>query len=559
MSDSLSYLFRYRNLLTGDTLGAHRAIIEAHESCWWGWWQRPAEDARLDLWEGLQDEVAQAGAIIGLFNSEPGNGEVHLARVVAVVPPRPDGRAPSVPDGETDLIPEYYRATPFSSAWLRLDEIAADPVDLKNFYNKHSFRRAPRLAGISQAQRDKFLGKLVLDADELRSMDTTIWELRKARRDDRQERILTASTHVTEAVSAQPIPLQSNRVLHLSDLHFTVTGPTRTEHRWQLINEGPSTLHQRVCSALGPDPGIGLVVISGDISYLATHDEFYEAFRFIHALLGALKLGPDHLVIVPGNHDIAWTREGERWTPRKPVSEAPEQATANYRRFYERIFRHPAASHLGMARRFVCPNGVCLELGALNTSALEQGKHWLAGMGRVADGALADVASTLGWSDGPTAALRMLVLHHHLTATEDVQRPTEFERGFGMAADARKTLREAARHRVALALHGHRHRPFLGGEDVYGELEATAPRWALGHVGIVGAGSAGSTSVDKNDNYFNLLELHPNRIDLTMYRADSPEQTRGEFRVMANWSAPLEFETGSPRLGAWTPREHGEQ
>jgi len=55
MSDTLR-VFRYRDLLTDDTLGKHRELITAKGSCWWGWWQRPNEDRRDHLWEELEQE-----------------------------------------------------------------------------------------------------------------------------------------------------------------------------------------------------------------------------------------------------------------------------------------------------------------------------------------------------------------------------------------------------------------------------------------------------------------------------------------------------------------------
>lgn len=211
-----------------------------------------------------------------------------------------------------------------------------------------------------------------------------------------------------------------------------------------------------------------------------------------------------------------------------------------------------AAAHLGIARRFVCPNGICLEVGALNTSALEQGKDWLAGMGRVADGAFEDVASTLGWAHAESLSLRLLVLHHHVTSTEDILPTHEFARGFGMATDARQTLRQAASHGVQLILHGHRHRPFLATEQVYAPLEYTQRRWSLGRVGIVGGGSAGSTSVDNDSNFFNLIGLHPHELELTVYRAHSSQQSKASFETMRTWTASLTSNAGRLELGDWT-------
>ena len=545
------YLFRYRDLLTTDTLGEHRELIDEHGSCWWGWWQRPGEQPRQDAWDTLARHLQTTGSVrIGLFNSDPQKDteQIHWATLTKVIPPQVGGSAPKLPDAETRLVPEYYRETPFSSAWMRLSEI--DKSAENEFFGRYAFAEAPRLRGISKLQSDRFVDKIVLDADELRTMDTTIWKVRPQQDGDRQERILTAAAGLTGALSHQPVLLGGCRILHISDLHFAIK--MRNEHRWAIINEHQTTLHERILSAVGEASGIGLVVLSGDITHIAAREEFYEAFRFIHGLLGALQLGPEHLVMVPGNHDIGWSRhEDDVWTYDAPVEQADELAMAPFRLFYERVFRHPASPCLGMARRFVLPNGLTLEIGGLNSSGLKYGQNYLAGMGRLPDGAFDEIRTTLGWSEEPSAALRLLVHHHHLSATEDVLPAGEFTRGFGMSVDAKQTLRKAARHGVQLVLHGHRHQPYLGAEQVYAELERTQPKYSLGRVGIVGGGSAGSTSVTNDTNFFNVLDLRTSGISLSVYAARSTEGRRDSFARMNTFVAPLRSEGGRLILGEW--------
>jgi hypothetical protein len=438
MSTNNLILFRYRNLLTSTTLDEHRKIINKYGYCWWGWWQRPAEDRQDQIWKDLQDKLKTVGQIrIGLFDSEPEREAVHFATLTAVLPPDGD-RAPVLSEEDLEKVPPYYRDAPFSSAWMRLTTIDPEPTQ---FFGCYSFARAPPLNGITPLDRAHYTNKVIIDAAELRSMDTTIWECRKKSKTDRSDRILTASSNVTNALSPRPILLRSSTILHISDLHLA----SGKAHIWDLIGSGNQTLHARITQALRDTINVGLIVISGDLTCVASDKEFYEAFRFVHALLGALKLGPEQLIVVPGNHDLMWTKNAARVDGDK-VSEAPADAQRSYRlAFYERVFRHPAATHLGMARRYVCPNGLTLEIGGLNSSGLEQGKNWLAGMGRVADGALDEIAHALGWkAKEPSTALRLLVHHHHLTATEDILPLSGFERGFGMASDAKKTLQAAS-------------------------------------------------------------------------------------------------------------------
>jgi DNA repair exonuclease SbcCD nuclease subunit len=53
-------------------------------------------------------------------------------------------------------------------------------------------------------------------------------------------------------------------------------------------------------------PPIDLVIVSGDIAEQGKQDEFAQAREFLDQLCGALRLGAEQVVVVPGNHDINW-------------------------------------------------------------------------------------------------------------------------------------------------------------------------------------------------------------------------------------------------------------
>jgi hypothetical protein len=83
--------------------------------------------------------------------------------------------------------------------------------------------------------------------------------------------------------------------------------------------------------------------------------------------LRILDLDPDRFVIVPGNHDIQWTKS-ETYDDTKEVTEAPELAKKNYQKFYREFFRDEPHPMLAMGRRFVPPSGIVLEICGLNSS-----------------------------------------------------------------------------------------------------------------------------------------------------------------------------------------------
>ena len=59
--------------------------------------------------------------------------------------------------------------------------------------------------------------------------------------------------------------------------------------------------------------------------------------------------------------------------------------------------KHEPNDDFSMGRRFVFPHGGIVEICALNSSSLEQGENWLAGMGMVRKTVFSGVRKELGW------------------------------------------------------------------------------------------------------------------------------------------------------------------
>jgi hypothetical protein len=551
-TSEIRVLFRYRDLVAR-TLEEHQKIIETGQPCWWGWWKRPNEPNRDEIWDYLQSEIAAHGqVIVGLFDSGASDERraVHRARVCAVISPLPQGDprgVPPLPSGEDDLVPSYYRESPFSRAWLKISEIEDQAMP---FFGEYSYSVEPPLPGIPKEFLARLVNKIVTDKEELRLMDTTIWQVRLKQPHDHGEKFLAPSIRLTDPVSPEPIRIKGDTILHLSDVHFAEGPRFRKEHVWWYPGDIPKSASlAEVVSRAIKDSSVGMVIISGDFTFAADEQEFDEAYKSINALLGTLGLGPDHLIIVPGNHDIAWSLpKGKKYDPRAPVQSAPDVAKRAYSAFYRRLMKHDANDDFAMGRRFLFPHGIVVEVCALNSSSLEQGRNYLAGMGMVRPNVFDDVRTQLGWSDPEGSfSLRILVLHHHLTATEDVEDPAEFTKGFGMAIDAKRILRDAARYGVHLVLHGHRHRVFIWREGVYQLPDQTQPQWRLGDVSILGGGSAGSSSVEAGHNYFNLVSISSERVLAKVYRSSKG----GAFQPMGEWKANLAMRGDRLMLEDW--------
>jgi len=274
---------------------------------------------------------------------------------------------------------------------MRLVQIEEKPIE---FFGKHSFEQIPPLANYSEAVLRRLLNKVIKTPDELRGMDTTIWRVRPRTQYDHDEEILLTTRSVSIPVSRDSIDLQSDTILHISDPHFAVK-KNRVKHIWRFESEvsagkGKSTLAEIIAAGLARHR-IGLVVITGDLTFTGEEDEFSEASTFITRLLGVLNLDRDRLVIVPGNHDIRWTKT-ETYDERAEVTEAPEEAKKNYEGFYRRLYGHTPNATLSLGRRYQLPSGITLEICALNSSSLETGPQFLAGMGRVEEKARTPLA-----------------------------------------------------------------------------------------------------------------------------------------------------------------------
>jgi len=107
--------------------------------------------------------------------------------------------------------------------------------------------------------------------------------------------------------------------LHLSDLHF---GHGSTSHRYN---------QQRLLAALSQDvlaqvtdgtlPSPDLILVTGDIAFSGGDlnrapvvEEYRHAASWLDALASSLKIPPAHIVMVPGNHDVARSADRDQTT-----------------------------------------------------------------------------------------------------------------------------------------------------------------------------------------------------------------------------------------------------
>src|SRR5579862_3125051 len=97
------------------------------------------------------------------------------------------------------------------------------------------------------------------------------------------------------------------RIMHLSDLHFG------KDHNFRAPSGGSGIAVNDLSKAISEDldlqgnPPIDALVISGDVMTQGRWLDYQpDAIAIISDLRKKLRLPPDRLYIVPGNHDYEW-------------------------------------------------------------------------------------------------------------------------------------------------------------------------------------------------------------------------------------------------------------
>ena len=134
-------------------------------------------------------------------------------------------------------------------------------------------------------------------------------------------------------------PLVSHHILHLSDLHFSQKGQAEL---WfdQLAEDLQRELR---C------PKLEGLILSGDITNTASETEYTIAQEFVSRLKKEFQLNPDHIIIVPGNHDIHWPSserayevrrrsDDKKYSPEKCIEQGQLLEVRNDKKYQKRFF-----------------------------------------------------------------------------------------------------------------------------------------------------------------------------------------------------------------------------
>ena len=227
------------------------------------------------------------------------------------------------------------------------------------------------------------------------------------------------------------------RLAHCSDLHLLSLEGSRfldfANKRWigglnLLANRGRH-YHAAVFEAMVADfnrSAIDHVVVTGDITNLAFEDEF----RFARRYFDGIELGPEHVTVLPGNHDAYVARGAEYFATHFDAYHRPDPDW-----LWPDGERWPVVRVRGE-----------VAIIALSTSLTTP---WFTAWGRIGEGQLGRLRAALG--DPRLAGRFRLVAIHHPPAGS---RARSKVRGLRDRDDFAAVIAEAG---AELVIHGHEH------------------------------------------------------------------------------------------------------
>jgi len=498
---------RFRDLVTppDGTIEQHRDIITDQGNVYWGWWAKAGEQCPNRFLD-LQNILSNSSEQVLLFDS--GQSKLYRANLIDIAFSNThEGMA--CPD--LSLTPEYYRERNFK-AWFKFDSISEiDSDNVGSELHLHSYFEGNFGLFKNNEPFKDFFNKQVSSVEELRHQDRTIWFLKPFvdGEHETKEILLYNSSNVDPSIFPKNYSkLFSSKIHWVTDLHFS-DAPYRHAH--------DDEEHRKPIKVLIEEKfkeKLNALIISGDMTWSATRDEFDKTRNFYEYLCSNTKLAFDKIGFCPGNHDLAYDgalkpeqQEALRkyhLINREPTTvtklsatetellRAMETSSTNkeeYERHFESVLSIKPNEYLSMGRKYLINGQRPVDICFLNSNSLEQYKNLFQGNGFIGEKQRSDASKKMGW-DFPKAygALRIMVLHHNLLPIEYSRVPYLGASPGSVVYDAQATLKWCYEKGVDVILHGHTHqRSLVKLED-----------WASGERKSVWLVGLGSTSVHQS-------------------------------------------------------------
>jgi len=459
-------LLRFRDLVA-NTIVEHKTVLKEFNHVWWGWWKRSDEPSRIRDLERVKALLEKGQMEIGLFDRSE-KGRYFKATLTQCIYSSDDKALIKSP--QPQATPAYYQAADLP-AWFKLtgiDELSSDSPSFAKVFS------------ISPVGNATFF---------------PTWK----------------DETVRPAASEEGPSSARGGILHISDVHFgEFAYPSKS-------GPGEYPLDDILVSDLEKlRIKVGLLIVSGDVTTRADANRlFNEVLPFLHGLASRLKLSPEQVIIVPGNHDI----------PLRDLNPHNYLHENTYTTFLSQFYGKPTETmklwqfNLGKQRFEI------LTMNSVRLRSKSQKEY-----GYLEWPLYESLLKTVPRPDSDT--IRLAVLHHHLVPAvrEEIPDPAYPEAAISMTLDSGAVIEGLQEYGFKLALHGHQHVPRITRigrgrrkDGSFGLDGLSKPLY------IVGAGSVGTSRLfaEMRDNTYNVLVPINNkklRLIVRRFNASNPPQ-----------------------------------
>ncbi|MEE9555292.1 MAG: metallophosphoesterase [candidate division Zixibacteria bacterium] len=474
-----------------DTIPEHIKVINNHKSVWWGWWKKKHEPFDPIL-SRIKEELP---ITIGLINrsGETGQPECYYA-ICQSIALKDTGEAILSPNMEKT--PEYYKGSSHP-AWFEFSEIIK--IELSEF--------EARFGGIPEGEPTLFSVEITNGKPNL--------------------------IMIPDDKNSDNISVNGDSILHISDIHLGKEYGFVTSRRKDPIDEVP--LEDIISTYISSIENcrIGVVVVSGDITTAGESGLFAQASVFLQNLAKALGIEREHIIIVPGNHDIKL--------------QDIDHPTHNYEheepfRFFLQGFYGKDISEIDFIKVFSTPGGWHLSFIGLNS--VKPRKAETKEYGYVGSAQYQPLLERLhDVNDGKDRAtlamekkLNFAILHHHILPANLVCKP-EKNRPVSLVLDAGELVQNLQESNVHFVLHGHQHIPFLGSTS---RAYIRNTEWAglTEPLYIIGGGSCGTNRLwdEFRSNSFGIYTPQEGGLDLLVKKFNPSVSPTDHFNLSIPFS-----------------------
>ena len=369
--------------------------------------------------------------------------------------------------------------------------------------------------------------------------DHKILALRKTIEEHTTRDAKIAKSHVSGGVQERQAD-EPIRLLHLSDLHFTVDISPQA----QLV---PLLQDVRNGDFLGFDT-VEYLVISGDMTNRGSDEGLDKAREFIERLIDELGLSAQRCILVPGNHDVQDLEEAYRWFGTEAKARKYDADETRWHREGNVVFIADQVNYPKRLKRFsdaffhkVVPaqpypldpveqgmsylfEDTQIQFLVLNSAwQIDQFNRKRSGLNPdavsnaivAANMQIADAVERRVMKKGQKV-LRLCVWHHSIQHREAMK-----------STDSVELLQAAG---VRLCLHG----------DVHEMNRDHFKYWNKNKMDVVGAGSFGSPAEDRPESIprlYNLLEIRPDHTSIRVHTRRRPKPD-GPWDGWHEWDNP---------------------